>query len=263
MPTKATWLFNGYSDNTGKVWGFSETWYTSQGGDALLASMDLVSQRRAQILSRETEIVGYRIGTPNGRAFVVRKSFASPLANDKSNLPVDAVRCQCGITGSDSTKKFYFHDLPDDWIVSNTLDFNRIAAIQQVMQVIVATGFQVRFVNQAAAQANVVGITDLGVVTTQAPHVFVVGNVVQFMNMRDVNGKAVRGTYVISVVPDNTHFTVLHWSGQTVGRSGRARLQAFSFGSSLYLGDQTVVDAGSRKVGRPFFQSRGRVPVRR
>lgn len=264
MATKATWLFGGSTSASGLTWGFSESWYTNLAGDALINAMDLVSSRRVQILSRSSEIVGYRIGTPNGRSFVVRKRFSSPSGNDWSNMPVDAALCQCGIAGSDNRKKFFFHDLPDDWVNLASVEAARRPAINTVISTIAAAGFLVRFQNPIAVAAPILAVDALGAVTTSAPVALAVNNVVSFLNMRDTNNRAIRGTFVVDLVTDPTHFRVAHWGGSIVGRSGRVRVVSFLVGAALYLGDTTsIIRGGSRKVGRPFFQLRGRAPVRR
>jgi len=267
MATKATWLFNGGDVSSaagGKVYGFSETWYTSLEGDALLGAMDIVSAVRRLCLAKETSIVGYRIGQANGRSFVIRRFFAAPRDNDEGNLPVDSALVQVGVAGSASRKRFFVHDLPDDWIAGGVISPARRRLIRDVCDAYVAQTFQVRFQNQAAQTANVLSIDALGVVTTQQAFPVAVGSVVQLLNVRDNNGRAVRGNFVVSVGGAGTTFTLAQWPGKVVPRSGKVRLQAFLFGAALSLpDDQKIIGAASRKVGRPFFQSVGRVRARR
>src|SRR6266699_1320570 len=104
---KATWLFTGLSPDSGKAWGFSETWYATDTGSLLIAKMDIVSATRRLCLPDETSIVGYRIGNPDGRSYVVRKNFNGSGQNGKSNLPLDCALCECGVTGVPSIKKFF------------------------------------------------------------------------------------------------------------------------------------------------------------
>lgn len=263
MATKATWLFNGRSERTGNVWGFSETWYTNLAGDALVTAMDLVSSRRVQILSSDTQVVGYRIGTANGRAYVVRKEFKPPMSNDHSNLPVDAALCKCGIAGSDNQKRFFFHDLPDNTVNAMSVDFNTEGQIELVVQTLSAAGFLVRYQNPVAAQAPILSIDATGNVVTSAAFAVAANNTVTLLNCRDVNNRAIRGTFIAETVTDGTHFKLAHWGGSTVGRSGKVRLTSFLFGAALFLPEETVIRGGAKKVGRPFFQLRGRVPNRR
>src|SRR5580765_3428997 len=136
MATKATWLFNGgdlTSAAGGKVYGFSETWYTSLDGDALINAMDLVSSLRRLCLAKFTSIVGYRIGQVNGRSFVIRKFLAAPRENDEGNLPVDSALMQVNIAGSTSRKRFFIHDLPDDWIAGGVINPQRRLALRDVV----------------------------------------------------------------------------------------------------------------------------------
>jgi len=265
MTVKVSWLFNGGDlGGTGKVYGFSESWYTGLQGDALMSAMDEVSAKRRLILANGTSIVAYRIGQDTGRSFVVRTGFSAPRTNETGNLPVDSVLCAVGVAGSPTIKRFFFHDLPDDFIASDSFNqFNR-AAVNDVILRLVAFGFQVRYQNPAAATASILGIDATGVVTTVQPIALAVGNTVQLLNCRDTNNRARRGTYVVSAVGGATSFTLAHWGGSIVGRSGKVRLVAYLFGSAVPLDvNRGIIAAASRKVGRPFFQSRGRAPVRR
>lgn len=267
MATKATWLFNGgdvSSAGGGKVYGFSETWFTSLDGDGLLGAMDIVSAVRRLALARETSIVGYRIGQANGRSFVIRRFFAAPRGNDEGNLPVDSALCQVAVAGSASRKRFFIHDLPDDWIKGGVINGAVRGTIRNVCDAYVAQGFMVKFQNQAAQTANILSIDALGVVTTVQAFPVAQGAYVQLLNVRDNNGKAVRGTFVVSVGGAGTNFTLAQWPGRVVPRSGKVRLVAPLFGAALALPDeQKIIGAASRKVGRPFFQSVGRVRARR
>jgi hypothetical protein len=263
VATKCTWLFNGSSSGSGRVWGFSESWYTTLAGNALLAAMDLVSSRRVQILSVNSAIVGYRIGQDNGRSFVKRKLFFPPDGNSASNLPVDCALCQVDVSNSTTRKKFFLHDLPDDWIIRTVVDPMRIPAILLVVNTLAAAGFQVRYQNQTAITAPVLSVDATGNVVTSAGFGIVANQTISFLNCRDINHRAIRGNYIVETVTDSTHFKVAHWGGTVVGRSGRVRLVNFSFGNAVALGDDSLIGAASRKVGRPFFQSRGRAPVRR
>jgi len=264
MATKATWLFNGSSQSSGRVWGFSESWYTSLSGQNLINAMDLVSSRRVQILSQNTQIVGYRIAQATGRAFVRRTVFSPPVGNAASNINVDSCLMQCDVGNGGNRKKFFFHDLPDDWIVRTIIDPARYNAILLVLQTLSVAGFQVRFQRQNAIDAPILSIDATGNVVTSAGFGVIANQVVSFLNCRDNNNRAVRGSYVVETVTDSTHFKVAHWTGQIVGRRGRVRLVSFDFGGAVVLpNNDSIIGAASRKVGRPFFQSRGRAPVRR
>jgi hypothetical protein len=264
MSVKATWLFNGVSANGLKMYGFSETWYSGLAGNPLIAQMDLISDLRRLFLARDTEIIGYRIGQDGGRSYVVRKSFLAPASNEPGNLPVDALSCQVGVVGSPSIKRFFIHDLPDNYISNGTFDDLEAAGMLGLIKAYADLNFQVRYQNPAAPNAMILSIDGTGNVTTTANIALAVNNTVSFLNCKDVNGKTVRGTYIVETVTDGLHFKVAHWPGNTVGRKGKVRLVSFLFAAASYLGpSRSIIEPASRKVGRPFFQSRGRVPTRR
>jgi hypothetical protein len=261
---KATWLFNGATEGADSVWGFSESWYTNLAGDALVTAMDLVSSRRSLILSSNTKIIGYRIGTTTGRSYVVRRERQSPTSNGVSNIPVDSALCQVGIAGTDNRKRFFFHDMPDGWVSGVEINPNRIPDVNLVVQTLAAAGFLVRYQSNIPAPVPILSIDTLGVVKTTLPITVAVNQSINILNCRDVTGRTVRGTYVVSAVANPNEFTLAHWTGQQVSRSGKVRLVNLVPGAALYLGDSdTVIRGGAKKVGRPFFQFRGRVPNRR
>lgn len=264
MAQKCTFLFNGSNATSGKTWGFSETWYSALTGAAVVAQMDNLMAVRRLILSSDVTCVGYRIGQPGGRSYVVRRSLIAPRANDSSNLPVDSVLCQ--MQGSDliTVKKFFLHDLPDDWIAGTSIDPARTNAIANAIAAYSAFNFQFRYQNQVAASAPVLSIDLNGNVVTNAPIALVPTNLISFLKCKDINNKTIRGQYAVTAVTDATHFQIAHWPGNVVARSGRVRLVSYLFQNALVLGANGGIVAGaSRKVGRPFFQSRGRVSSRR
>jgi len=265
MATKCTWLFNGGSfDGAGRVYGFSETWYSNLTGVDLVAAMDLVSAKRRLILAKGTTIVGYRIGLDTGRAFVIRKGLPAPSDNFTGNLPVDSALCEVGIQGKSSTKRFFIHDLPDNFVQDGEIVPIWANDIDAAVHAYVQFGFLVRAQNPASSVSPILSIDALGnVVTTLAFPVAINGRV-QFLNCRDINNRAIRGQYIVDAIPtDATHFHVAHWGGTVVGASGKVRLTQFVFRNAVELEGRSIIGAASRKVGRPFFQSRGRVPVRR
>ncbi len=264
MTVKVSWLFNGNDTDTGgKVWGFSESWYSDLTGAALISAMDNVSRYRALVLAHDTQIVGYRIGQTTGRSFVIRKLFEAPDANDTSNLPVDCALCQCAVTGSPTVKKFFIHDLPDDWIVDGHILASRELDIANVTLALAANSFMVRFQDPAAVKSNILSIDATGNVVTIQPITVNIGNAIQMLNVRDANNRAIKGSFIVETVTDTTHFKLAHWPGNVIGRRGSVRLVAFLFRTASFLEGRTIIGAASRKVGRPFFQQRGRAPIRR
>jgi len=264
MSVKCSWLFNGVSANGLKMYGFSETWYSGLAGDALIAQMDLISDLRRLFMASDTEIVGYRIGQDGGRSYVVRRSYLAPAGNETGNLPVDALSCQVGVVGSPSIKRFFIHDLPDGYIANGAFNDLEAAGMNGLIKAYCDLNFQVRYQNPAAPKAAILSIDATGNVVTTANIAVAANNSVSFLNCHDVNGKTIRGTYIVDTVTDGTHFKVAHWPGNIVGRKGNVRLVAFLFAAAQYLGaSRSIIGPSSRKVGRPFFQLRGRVATKR
>jgi len=263
MATKATWLFQGRIDNPSVTYGFSETWYTNLTGDNLVTAMDTVSDSRAQSLADFSSIIGYRIQGVNGRAYVVKRSYPAPAANGPANVQVDAALMQCFVQGSPTVKKFYMHNLPDSWVNDGVITQANRRKLTGFIAELQDQGFLVRYRTQTAPQADILSVTAAGVVTTIQNIAVNVGDEVQFLRTRDTDGHAIRGTYIVSVAPGGNTFTVAHWPNAVVGRSGKIRKLVYGFGQVLIAGDAGFLRVGGKKVGRPFFQFRGRAPIRR
>lgn len=263
MP-KATWLFNGSAADEQIVFGFSESWYTNLTGDALINAMDTVSDKRRLLLAADTNIVGYRIQDATGRSFVVRKKFIPPRANGEGNVPVDSILCEVAVAGTTSKKRFWCHDVPDDWIVGGRLPDFVLIRVTEWLERLSALNFGVRYRVQSAPTAPILSIDATGAVVTSANIVLAAGDTIQFLRCRDINGRPIKGTYVVKTVTDQTHFAVAPWAGQLVGVSGRVRKLTYQIGGALVEEQsRSIVRSGSRKVGRPFFQLRGRASARR
>lgn len=264
MTTKCTWLFNGQSLVSGKSWGFSETWYTEITNESnIVAAMDLISSRRVLFLGQDTAIVGYRYGLPGARAFVRKRVFAPPATNSTSNIPNDAAQCQVFGSVTNSVKRFFLHDLSDVSIQSDVITPLVTGLIQDYLNLISTQNWEMRYVQQNAINAPILSIDVNGNVTTVGAYAATVGSYVTFLKSKDINGKPVRGQFVVTAVTDASHFAVAHWTSQIVARSGKVRLVNYSYQPVNVSQTISVLGAAQRKVGRPFFALRGRVSNRR
>lgn len=263
MPTKCTWLFNGRIGTPGRPFGFSETWYTGLTGDAILTAMDFVSDRRVLTLARYTNIVGYRIGQPNGRAFVVPRDYAAPSTNSAANVQLDSALMQCGNDLNNAIKRFYLHCLPDAWVDDGDVSVANQNRLRLVIDTLSVQGFQFRSRKATSPVADILEVSAAGVVKTIQNMVVAVKDEITFLRARDVNGKAVRGTYIVTAVASATEFTLAHWPNLTLGRSGKVKKLEYEYGGVISLGQRGFIRTGGRKVGRPFGLLRGRAPTRR
>lgn len=264
MPIKCSWLFNGtnWSDEDNMNFGFSESWYFGGSEAGALDAMEGVSIVRRQIMAFGCAIVGYRLSDGAGLNRLVRKYIPTAHGVDYPNLPVDAALCQCRVAGTPTIKKFWLHNLPDDWVSKAAIVATRKNQIRTVIDAYSAFGFQVRYSVLNAPTVEVLSITDQGVVTCLGAHQAAANNKVTLLRCRDVNGRPQRGVYVVSAVANATTLTLAHWPGNVVARSGKIRMQQFAYGTAVSLGEAGLIRGGSRKVGRPFFLLRGRAPAR-
>ncbi len=274
MTLKATWLWNGSVPSGRTMFGFSETWYTDDSPSGLLPKMEAFAADRVSILARGVSLYGYRIQdvAPGSRAYTVKpnREIQGRRAQEYPNVPQDAALCKCYGTVAGTLKRFWFHVLPDDMVASG--DFNPTSNVEGgargLINSLAAKGFKFRYINQAAATANVVSIDAAGnVVTNQAVTGVAVNSVVQLLKVKGVDGRAKRGFFTVDTVTDTSHFKLRAWDGGVVGVSGKIRIVQYAFTSIELVPDQgfnsdPTIRPGVRKCGRPFGQLRGRVTAR-
>lgn len=262
MTTKCTWLFNGAIDSPARYYGFSETWYSNLTGDLLLAAMDRVSAVRRQCLAQFSSIIGYRVGEIGKRSFTVRRDFAAPAGNFGANVQVDSALMQSGMAGSDALKRFYLHNIPDDWVTDGQITAANRRKLTNVLAELSNTNFLIKHRSENSPTKEIVSVTAEGIVTTNGALGVAVGDEIQFLRCRDTDGRPIRGTYLVSGGIAGNAFTVAHWQNVVVARSGKARKLVYEYQQALIFGEP-YLRVGGKKVGRPFFQLRGRAPNRR
>ena len=204
--------------------------------DTIVATMDTISNIRRTILAHDVDIVGYRITFSTGRGYVLRKFFSSPTRNSGSNLPVDAALCEVSSTAPGSVKRFWLHDLPDDYVMNGAIVRDNVAQINSVIKAYCDNGFQIRYQDQLAASANILSITAAGLVTTRQAIALVEGQQVDLLHVRDINRKAIHGRYSVGHVTDAQHFLLNSWPGNTVAEVGKVRLTSFLFSNAAVFG---------------------------
>ena len=275
MTVKASWLFNGTNTNGQLVWGFSESWYSNNSGDQLIAQMRTLARTRIQFCASGTVLYGYRIGQPSGKSITVREfsSIRAPRNNDAANVPQDAALCVCrGAAATAPKKEFWMHCLPDDYVNDGAfanVNFMGQSAAAWV-QGLLDAGFQFRY-SQYGTPARIASISDAGAVVLSDNLVLAAGTNVKLIRVRDVNARGVKGIYTIAATPapTATTFTLLNWPGKTVGVSGKIATITYGY-SNIVAPDpkpgtvaSVLVRPGVRKCGRPFGQLVGRVSARR
>lgn len=274
MTVKCSWLWNGSANGGQLTFGFSEQWYSNNSGDSLIDQMRALAIVRVNSMAAGTVLFGYRIGQPNGKSITVREnaSIRAPRGNDNPNVPQDAALCQVrGTAAGNPTKKFWLHNLPDDFVSNAKFENpnNMGTLATNWVQGLIDSSFLFRYII-LGTPARIASITDTGVVTLSDNLVVAAGTNVKLVRVRDVNGKGVKGIFRIAAAPAPTltTFTLLGWKGQEVGVSGNMAVVTYGYTSMQVPNPRpgkiasVILRPGTRKCGRPFGQLAGRVSAR-
>lgn len=264
MATKCTFVFNGSARGGTAPFGFSETWYHAANDvNVCFMAMQNVASKRAECLGRVCTLAYFRIQLDGGRAVSFEVPWPAPFAADTGNVPADSELCKVFDVAQRRSKNFFVHFLPDDKVIDGGLVANHVVKINAFMTALQANGFMWR-ASKRTPEIEIQGIDANGLVTTIGAHGFVVNNQVQLLRVRDVNNRAYRGRYAVVAPLTATTFTLAHWPGAVVLRTGKVRLIDFEFLTISPLPSwRRAVRAGTRKVGRPFGLLRGRSAARR
>jgi hypothetical protein len=111
------------------------------------------------------------------------------------------------------------------------------------------------------AKGEVDSISTAGVVVLRAAVTLSVGDKVRLLNVVDANNRNQSGVYLVTAAPDSTHFTVAGYEGAaaTTGFARKEQSDFFTIGAGSLTRGRVI----THKVGRGFFQFRGRRSRRR
>jgi len=232
---------------------------------------------RMNMLPKSVVCVGFRVGdvSPGSRAVVDTDSaggqgdagFTVGTANDAFLY---------GIRGTESNtfKRGFLHTAPDELVASG--DFNTFTRCNFLarswLNALASEGFLFRYkvTNNANTQGNILYIDETGNVNLETAIVGLTAqSVVQIVRCRDTDGKTIKGNWSLAAFTNGSTFKLRNWfTGHIVNLSGKVRLISYGYTGIVPLPSgnkptNPLIRVGDRKVGRPFFQLRGRVTARR
>jgi hypothetical protein len=213
---------------------------------------------RAALLSQFGQIVGQRIlqvAPSAGRAQT--SNFSFPGGTEDTDVPQMALQCSAAGVGVVNVRHFSMRGIPDAQVKFG--EFYPSPAYANAVSVYFTELQNWRFRGQdlTAAFADVATIDVTGLVTLPAITVpFGVGDQVQFRGLKaDGTNQPFSLKGFVAAVPTVNTFTLRNFTAPP-SHGGQVRKVSYF----LYLmGTPMSVDrAAVRKVGRPFFQYRGR-----
>jgi hypothetical protein len=277
MPTKVTMLFNSVTpggDQVGDkqvIGGWSESFWQEAliGPDALVAAA--LYNARLPLVCATTALVGVRAtqySIPAMPGNLLRPIQSKVLRfNRFGSLPVitDILQMCLDVntttTGKPNKSKFKIGNIPDSFVVVGNFRPNQQYA--QAMQTYVRTisqdswGFVGRVIDNEAAL--VMGLAANVLTTSFALAGVVPGHFVRINRGKTSDNLPFTGTFRVASVDGNA-YTLEGTQGVALQRAGTVRRDQVAFC------DIDAVEFGvpsTRKIGRPFFQLRGRASKRR
>jgi len=259
MKFKLVALFN-YVNDLGKSAGWSEVWYADASNSTAAATAFIpVLEKRAGCLGRSTSIIGYRVQEFGKRAFVVNRAFP-PGLDVGQDIPQMALECKVYGTGVENVKFFQLRGVPDSLVVNGAYTPSQQFQFNLIAYGIALQASQIAFqcIDQTKPQVKILSITQDGNFVLAPGLTYDEGNTLSLLRTKNQIGQNVSGNYRIEQKTSNTVGKLQAWSKGPVLNNGKARVREYVYpivvGNSL-----TGIQISTRKVGRSFFQYRGRV----
>lgn len=242
-----------------RVGGWSESWYL----DAETVSPDdrfrRVNLARAALLPIGCSIIGqrYQMVEPVGSSQT--GSFVYPgTAGTLADVPQMALFCRVHAVNAINIRPAVLRGIPDARAVRG--EYNPSDAYTKAISLyfgeLATWGFKFRGRDLSAPQLPLIHILADGSVQTEVAHTYVVGDMVQVLRAVGADGRKRGGRFQVTAVLNSFHFSI-NWNQLFDSTGGRVRKD---LGYSYY-DIVTPVDIRGvtvKRVGRPFFQYRGR-----
>lgn len=261
-------LINYISDKN-RAGGWSESWYGDFTLDAARVAFDAVEKERAKMLPNGIIIVGQRftvLSDPqsiHGKSVSTNNEYPGAFGFIK-DVPQMALLCRVRGDGVPNVKRYTLRGVPDQLVVggeyigSSAFDpaFNGFANQLRTQ------AFRFRALDNSQAIVGLQGILSDGTYSLAASLALNVGDYITILRCRDQNGHAVTGTFQVATVTSGVGGKLANWKGQVVIGSGAVRKRVFIY-PTLNAATNTILRSIVKKVGRSFFQYRGRRSTRR
>ncbi len=280
MPFKVTLLFQqgtgaaaGQPTLASHIGGWSESVYTSNPsitavrtailGDPVLGGG--LAPLRAQLLPASGSVVGYRIAQvlPRvGKAQTQSVVFPGSPSRE-TDVPQMALQCSINSASTNNVRRFSIRGVPDDQVIDG--EFAPDAGYQTRLSFYATELSNWQFLGQdlTVPFLPVTSIDVTGLVIMAAPPGYLVGDTVQFRNVRiQATGQLVSFKAKVTVAPiGGVTFTITPppLLAMAFGEVRKVAFALFTMDGNSFQ----VARVAVRKVGRPFGQYRGRRSRRR
>jgi len=262
--------FNNATSAVDRTAGFSDGWY-QDGSDAYdynEVDAGRVTKRAALLPTRST-VVGVRISDVDAYGVTTGKSRTYKLSNKGGQTaqcddPRMSLLYDVRAQDKSNELNLYIQNVPDIRVAKGSYNPDPAwqTAVQQYLLYAFTNNYGFMGLEQQWPKIPVQTISALGVVVTKKPHGMVDNQYVRFLRTSE-NGYTKRNPsgYQVKDVVDAYTFSVWNWDGRPgiVSTGGSVTTWGKTFCKPT-LNNYSIINpmAATRKVGRPFFQYRGR-----
>lgn len=272
MATKVTLFFTVAPTSTDgqsyRVAGFSESWYhPSETLQSVLGDTRLLCRARAKLLPTQGSIVAqrYQIASPDGRpgASQVRLLYYKGNPSYNTDVPNLGFQFRAYAVGKQNRAVRMIHSIPDQFIENGEAKFSvQYLKDRDAYWKLLSDSWQFRGIKMDVDTKEIESISDIGAIVTTEDFAYPGDKKkVQVIRTKQDEGRDDYHGQIVRTIAsaDAKHFTVKDWNGGSC-TGGRVRPYSHEFfgidpeiqGESIY----------SHKLGRPFFQYRGRASNR-
>jgi len=224
-----------------------------------------VAQARAALLPGQASVIGYRLAKYNIGARKLLplgtstgKFFLPGNESIQCDVPQMALELSGSTNGGPNTNRFTLRGIPDVEVARGEFQPSAgfKAALTRFKNRLIAEGLGFIGRDYDGGTRDIYGLASS--VLTVSPGGFSTqeGDLLQFIRVRDANGDAISGSFLIDTKTDDTHYVMRGLGGKTISiPTGQIRLSAQKFYAFSYILTSRIV---VRKIGRPFESYRGR-----
>lgn len=261
MDIKVSYLIN-HVTRRGHASGWSEQWYTTADSfEAAVARVNFLGTLRLATLPNAATLVGIRlvdVAHPGISRLIPRGTAGSIIGTiPATDTPWQTLLNRCR-SSSLNNRSFYMRCIPDEFIVGGDYAGGApMDAALTALQVQLAGGnwkFRGKDLSQVAINVGSISAAGVVAMTAGLPGLNATSTVELYRVVNDV-GESVTGRYELAAFTDTANFTLWNYSGGAA-HQGKIRRYVVVNPTITEVQEQRIV---RRKVGRPFFLSRGRV----
>jgi hypothetical protein len=268
MTIKVDLLFHASTNKAGgsadqvRTAGWSEGWYSNLAIDPLKANLDFLCRARASLLTSSAAIIGQRFRVVGGGSSSANKQYPG-TQTVLGDLPSMALLCTVQGSGVPNVRRFALRGLADARAVEGEYvpSTQMTAGLTWFGNLLASDGWRFKARILTNVKGDIDSISTLGVVVMRSAVTLAVNDKVRFLNVVDDSGASQSGVYLVTAAPDSFHFTVAGYTGAAAhkGFARKEQTDYFTIGAGSFTRGRVI----THKVGRGFFQFRGRRSARR